>query len=70
VNRPRQFALSTVVASLYASLPTPLLAQIADRPDARSDAQDARNDALLATPNQATLQAQRSRWAGVSEVRI
>jgi hypothetical protein len=54
VSRARQFALSAVFASLCASLPTPLLAQIADRPDAQSDAQDARNDALLATPNQAT----------------
>jgi hypothetical protein len=70
VSRAREFALSAVFASLCASLPAPLLAQIADRPDAQSDAQDARNDALLATPNQATLRAQRSRWAGVSEVRI
>jgi hypothetical protein len=43
-----------VVASLYAFFPAPLLAQVADRLDARSDGQDARNDALLATPNLAT----------------
>src|ERR1700727_2395122 len=42
------------VASLYAFLPAPLLAQVADRLDARSDGQDARNDGLLATPNLAT----------------
>jgi hypothetical protein len=54
VSRARQFALSAVFASLCASLPTPLLAQIADRLDAQSDAQDAGNDALLATPNEAT----------------
>ena len=54
MNRPRQFALSTVVASLYALLPAPLLAQVVDRLDTRSDGQDARNDALLATPNLAT----------------
>jgi len=54
VSRPRQFALSTVVASLCALLPAPLFAQVADRLDAQSDAEDARNDALLATPNLAT----------------
>jgi hypothetical protein len=43
-----------VVASLYALLPAPLLAQVADRQDARSDGQHARNDAHLATPNLAT----------------
>jgi hypothetical protein len=43
-----------VVASFYAFLPAPLLAQVADRLDARSDGQDARNDALLATPNLVT----------------
>jgi hypothetical protein len=53
VSRARQFAPSAVFASLCASLPTPLLAQIADRLDAQSDGQDAGNDALLATPNQA-----------------
>jgi hypothetical protein len=31
------------------------LAQITDRLDVQSDAQNTRNDALLATPNQATL---------------
>ena len=35
MNRPRQFALSTVVASLYPLLPAPLLAQVADRLEGR-----------------------------------
>ena len=54
MNRPRQFALSAVVASLCTSLPAPLFAQVPDRLDAQRDGQDARNDALLATPNLAT----------------
>ena len=54
MSRRRQFALSGVVGSLCAVLPAPLLAQVADRLDAQSDAEDARNDALLATPNLAT----------------
>ena len=54
MSRLRRFALSAVVASICASLPTPLFAQAADRLDAQSDAQDARNDALLATPNLGT----------------
>ena len=49
----RQFVISAVVAFL-SSHPAPLCAQTADRLDAQSDAQDARNDALLATPNLAT----------------
>lgn len=54
MSRQRPFALLAVVASLCASLPGTLFAQAADRLDAQSDAQDARNDALLATPNLAT----------------
>ena len=49
----RRFVISAVVAFL-SSHPAPLCAQTADRLDAQSDAQDARNDALLATPNLAT----------------
>jgi len=41
----RQFVISAVVAFL-SSHPAPLCAQTADRLDAQSDAQDARNDAL------------------------
>ena len=51
----RRLALATVAASLLISS-VPLLAQVGGRLDARSDAQDARNDALLATPNLATPQ--------------
>ena len=54
MSRPLQFVLSAVVASICASLPAPLFAQVADRLDAQSDAEDARNDALLATPNLVT----------------
>ncbi len=48
-----QLVIPAVVAFL-SSHPAPLYAQTADRLDAQSDAQDARNDALLATPNLAT----------------
>ena len=51
--RARKFALAAAVGSLL-SLATPLFAQTAARLDAQGDAQDARNDALLATPNLAT----------------
>ena len=48
--------ISAVAALLCALLPAPLFAQVADKFDAQSDANDARNDALLATPNSATPQ--------------
>jgi hypothetical protein len=50
-----RLALATAVAALLIS-PVPLLAQVGGRLDAGGDAQDARNDALLATPNRVTPQ--------------
>ena len=49
----KSIGLAAAIASL-SNLPIPLLAQSIDRLDAQGDAQDARNDALLATPNLAT----------------
>ncbi len=43
-----------LAAAIASNLPIPLLAQSVDRLDSQSDAQDARNDALLATPNLST----------------
>ena len=54
-SRGLGFVLAAAIA-LLSSLSSPLLAQVAVHFDVRSDAQDARDDALLATPSLATPQ--------------
>ncbi len=54
-SRDLGFVLAVAIA-LLSGLPSPLLAQVAGHFDVRSDAQDARDDALLAMPSLAAPQ--------------